>query len=100
MALLNLKDGGSIYYEIHGDGEPLILLNGLMMNTLSWMDFIPQLADKFKLILFDFRDQGRSSKLTEGYDNSTILKLIKLIWSALLMVVKLHSNSPLSTRID
>jgi 3-oxoadipate enol-lactonase len=69
MALLNLKDGGSIYYEIHGDGEPLILLNGLMMNTLSWIDFIPQLADKFKLILFDFRDQGRSSKLTEGYDN-------------------------------
>jgi pimeloyl-ACP methyl ester carboxylesterase len=69
MSVLNLKDGGSIYYEIHGNGEPLILLNGLMMNTLSWMDFIPQLADKFQLILLDFRDQGRSSKLPEGYDN-------------------------------
>lgn len=69
MAILNLKDGGNIYYEIHGEGEPLILLNGLMMNTMSWMDFIPQLADKFKLVLFDFRDQGRSSKLPEGYDN-------------------------------
>ena len=69
MSVFNLKDGGSIYYEIHGEGEPLILLNGLMMNTISWMDYIPQLEDKFKLILFDFRDQGRSSKLPEGYDN-------------------------------
>ena len=70
MSLLNLKDGGSIYYEIHGEGEPLLLLNGLMMNTVSWMDFIPQFADKFRLILLDFRDQGRSSKLPEGYDNA------------------------------
>jgi pimeloyl-ACP methyl ester carboxylesterase len=69
MSVLNLKDGGSIYYEVHGEGEPLIMMNGLMMNTMSWMDYIPQLADKFKLILFDFRDQGRSSKLPEGYDN-------------------------------
>jgi pimeloyl-ACP methyl ester carboxylesterase len=68
MGVLNLKDGGSIYYEIHGEGEPLIFMNGVMMNTMSWMDFIPQLADKFKLILFDFRDQGRSSKLAEEYD--------------------------------
>ncbi len=69
MSVLNLKGGGTVYYEIHGEGEPLVLLNGLMMNTLSWMDFIPHLADKFRLILLDFRDQGRSSKLPDGYDN-------------------------------
>ena len=68
MGVLNLKDGGSIYYEIHGEGEPLIFMNGVMMNTMSWMDYIPLLADKFKLVLVDFRDQGRSSKLAEGYD--------------------------------
>lgn len=67
MGVVNLKDGGSIYYEIHGEGEPLILLNGSMMNTMSWMDFIPHLSDKFRMIIFDFRDQGRSSKLAEGY---------------------------------
>jgi pimeloyl-ACP methyl ester carboxylesterase len=68
MGVVNLKDGGSIYYEVHGEGEPLIFMNGVMMNTLSWMDFITQLSDKFKVIVFDFRDQGRSSKLAEGYD--------------------------------
>ncbi|OPY82753.1 MAG: AB hydrolase superfamily protein YdjP [Smithella sp. PtaU1.Bin162] len=67
MSVMNLKNGGSIHYQVHGKGEPLIFLNGLMMNTVSWMDFIPQLADKFQLILFDFRDQGISSKLPEGY---------------------------------
>jgi pimeloyl-ACP methyl ester carboxylesterase len=68
VSVLNLKDGGNLYYEVHGEGEPLIFMNGVMMNTMSWMDFIPQLSDKFKVIVFDFRDQGRSSKLAEGYD--------------------------------
>ena len=67
----SLHEGiNSFEIEIHGEGEPLLLLNGLMMNTVSWMDFIPQFADKFRLILLDFRDQGRSSKLPEGYDNA------------------------------
>ncbi|RJR17738.1 MAG: alpha/beta fold hydrolase [Desulfobacteraceae bacterium] len=58
-----------IYYEIHGEGKPLVLLNGIMMNTLSWADHIERLKDRYKLIVFDMRDQGRSSRMDEGYDN-------------------------------
>jgi 3-oxoadipate enol-lactonase len=58
-----------IYYEIHGQGPPLVLLNGIMMNTLSWAEHIEKLKDRFQLIVYDMRDQGRSSRLQEGYGN-------------------------------
>ncbi len=62
-----LKDPG-IYYEIHGHGDPLVLLNGIMMNTLSWEEHIRQLKNRYQLITYDMRDQGQSDRLDEGYD--------------------------------
>lgn len=67
MPFLNLKDGTKIYYEVHGEGEPVIFLHGIMMSTLSWLAFIPELSRRFKLILVDFRDQGQSSRMKEEY---------------------------------
>jgi len=67
MPYLDLKDGAKIYYEVHGEGEPVIFLHGIMMNTLSWLAFIPELSKRFRLILVDFRDQGQSSKMQEQY---------------------------------
>jgi 3-oxoadipate enol-lactonase len=67
MAFLNLKDGARLYYEIHGEGAPLVFLNGVMMNTVSWGMYVPLLSQNFKLILFDMRDQGQSSKMKEQY---------------------------------
>ncbi len=65
MPSLDLKDGAKIHYEVHGEGEPVIFLNGIMMNTMSWLAFIPVLSKRFKLILVDFRDQGQSSRMQE-----------------------------------
>jgi 3-oxoadipate enol-lactonase len=62
-----LEDPG-IYYEVHGQGRPLVLLNGIMMNTLSWVDHIERLKAHFQLIIYDMRDQGQSTRLAPGYD--------------------------------
>jgi len=67
MSHLNTKDGAKIYFEVHGNGEPLIFLHGIMMNTLSWSPFIPELSKRFKLVLLDFRDQGQSSRMKAQY---------------------------------
>jgi len=67
MSYLDAKDGAKIYYEVHGEGEPVLFLHGIMMNTLSWSPFIPELSRRFKIIVFDFRDQGRSSRMKEQY---------------------------------
>lgn len=67
MPFLDLKDGATIYYEVHGEGEPVLFLHGIMMNTMSWLAFIPELSKRIKLILIDFRDQGQSSRMQEQY---------------------------------
>ncbi|GAB6189416.1 alpha/beta fold hydrolase [Marinitoga arctica] len=63
-------DKSGIYYEVRGDGEPLILLNGIMMSTISWKEHVEVLKKYFKVIVYDIRDQGKSSKLKEGYNIS------------------------------
>ena len=42
MAFLEFE-GKQVYYEMHGEGEPLLILNGIMMSTASWKAFIPVL---------------------------------------------------------
>jgi 3-oxoadipate enol-lactonase len=64
-----LEDPG-IYYEVHGEGRPLVFLNGIMMNTLSWVEHIQRLKGQYQLIVYDMRDQTQSAKLEEGYDIS------------------------------
>ncbi|WP_206076292.1 alpha/beta fold hydrolase [Marinitoga lauensis] len=57
-----------IYYEIHGEGYPLVLMNGIMMNTASWKEHINILKKYFKVIVYDMRDQGRSIKMKKNYN--------------------------------
>jgi len=58
-------NGIEIYYEIKGEGPPLMLLPGLGRGT-SYFDAIePLLRDTFKTIVLDPRGIGRSSKVTE-----------------------------------
>jgi len=66
MAILN-HNGKAIYYEVHGEGEALVIFNGIMMSTASWAIFLPELAKNNQVILFDFFDQGQSTKLDHEY---------------------------------
>lgn len=61
-----LEDIG-LYYEINGEGKSLVLLNGIMMNALSWKDHIPKFKKGYQIITYDMRDQGQSTRLKEGY---------------------------------
>jgi pimeloyl-ACP methyl ester carboxylesterase len=61
MAITNLN-GIDLYYEVHGEGEPLLLIMGLAHNSLSWKKSLPELKKHFKVIIFDNRGTGRSSK--------------------------------------
>ena len=60
-------NGINIYYEIHGDGEPVVLANGIFMNTTSWFGQISEFSKHFKIILYDMRGQGQSDKPDEEY---------------------------------
>jgi len=46
--------GRSIYYEEHGQGRPLLVLNGIMMSCGSWAEFVEPFSRDNRLILLDF----------------------------------------------
>lgn len=67
MATYRTHDGHELYYEEHGQGEPAVLLGGIMMSTASWGQHVPVLAHHVRLIMMDFRDQGRSARMAAPY---------------------------------
>jgi pimeloyl-ACP methyl ester carboxylesterase len=50
----------SIYYEVHGDGPPLVLAHGAGGNTEIWWQQVPHFASRHRVITFDHRCFGRS----------------------------------------
>lgn len=62
--VLKLKDA-DVYYEIYGEGEPLLLLHGNSGSIRDFYQQIPELAKYFKVIAVDTRAQGKSIDKTE-----------------------------------
>jgi pimeloyl-ACP methyl ester carboxylesterase len=61
-------NGQDLYYEIHGEGEPLILVMGIGYDSTLWMlAQVPALSKRFRVVIFDNRDAGRSSKAARSY---------------------------------
>ncbi|MDR1703741.1 MAG: alpha/beta hydrolase [Clostridiales bacterium] len=56
-----------IYYESHGEGKPLLILNGIFMSCASWSAFVPGFAKHNRLLLLDMLDQGKSEKMDAEY---------------------------------
>jgi len=62
MARLEIDDGIEIHWEILGRGEPVALLNGVLMTTKSWNLQTSELSRDYRLLLHDFRGQLLSDK--------------------------------------
>jgi pimeloyl-ACP methyl ester carboxylesterase len=61
-------NGQTLYYEVHGEGEPLVIVMGLSADILAWALQIPEWAKQYKVIAIENRDVGRSSYATEPYE--------------------------------
>lgn len=53
-------NGISMYYEVIGKGEPLLLINGGAASIESWFSQIPEFRKHFQIIAADSRGQGRT----------------------------------------
>jgi pimeloyl-ACP methyl ester carboxylesterase len=59
----------NLYYEISGDGPPLVLLPGLLGTIESdWRRFIPSLAQHYRTIAVDLRGHGRTNNPARDLD--------------------------------
>lgn len=59
MAILS-RDGISIYYEVHGTGQTVLLSNGFSGSTQTWAGQIGPLSEKYQVIVWDMRGHGQS----------------------------------------
>jgi non-heme chloroperoxidase len=61
-----------LYYEDHGSGQPVVLIHGYPLNGDSWeLQARELIAAGFRVITYDRRGFGRSSKAGVGYDYDT-----------------------------
>ena len=57
-----ISNGIELYYETHGEGQPLVLISGLGYSSWQWHKMVPFLAEHFRVIVFDNRGVGQSDK--------------------------------------
>jgi pimeloyl-ACP methyl ester carboxylesterase len=68
MPTAHLPTGIDLYYESHGDGEPLVLIPSTAFPADVWLpDQVPALSKAMRLIILDVRGVGRSTHYQGAY---------------------------------
>jgi pimeloyl-ACP methyl ester carboxylesterase len=57
-------NGLNIYYEEHGQGQPLLLIHGGILTADSWQPYLAAFAEHFRVITPDSRGHGRTNNPT------------------------------------
>jgi len=56
-------NGMQMYYEVSGEGDPLIVLHGAYMNILSMGEIIPKLAETHRVYALELQGHGRTTDI-------------------------------------
>lgn len=67
MPRASVEESVELYYELHGQGNPVIFINGLTSSIESWSYQIAAFRSKYQVLVYDCRGQGRSDKPATGY---------------------------------
>lgn len=59
-------NGARLYYEATGEGEPLVFVHGHSLDRRMWREQVAFFKNHFRVIVYDARGYGRSSKQREG----------------------------------
>jgi pimeloyl-ACP methyl ester carboxylesterase len=61
-------NGLELYYEVHGKGEPIVLLHGSFMTiTNNWPDAIARLSKTRKVIVVELQGHGRTADIARDF---------------------------------
>ena len=81
-------DNIKIYYEVRGEGEPILLIHGFIVNSSNWKKtelYSDLLKSHFKVITLDLRGNGKSDHphVADAYANDAeakdIMGLLKFL---------------------
>jgi pimeloyl-ACP methyl ester carboxylesterase len=66
-------NGLKMYYEIHGSGEPVVLLHGAFMTiTNNWTDWIGELSKTRKVIAVEMQGHGRTADIDRDINSENL----------------------------
>jgi pimeloyl-ACP methyl ester carboxylesterase len=78
-------NGVRLYYEIHGGGEPLVLVHGSWVDATRWRLVVSGLAESFRVLVYDRRGHSRSERAAapgsvdeDGDDLAALLETVGL----------------------
>lgn len=54
-----------LYYEVHGFGDPILLIPGLGSDANTWLPFVAAFSQKHKIVIVENRGSGRSTKFAD-----------------------------------
>lgn len=63
-------NGTELYYEVSGDGQPLVLVNGSSLDLRMWDEQIKDFAAGYQVIRYDLRGIGKSAIPTDNFSHS------------------------------
>lgn len=66
MAELKTSDGINLYYEVAGEGDPIVLVHGWGQSNEGYIPQMEELNKRFKVISYDLRGHGKSDKPQYG----------------------------------
>ncbi|MEZ4831947.1 MAG: alpha/beta hydrolase [Caldilineaceae bacterium] len=73
----------AMYYEIHGEGEPVLLMPSGMWSTADFADLTERLAQEFQVIVVDARGRGQSTDSGERLDFTLMADDVEAFMDAL-----------------
>ena len=79
-------NGLKMYYEVHGEGQPLVLIHGSFMTiNTAFGAFIPELSKNRKVIALELQGHGRTADIDRPFsfesmadDITELLKYLKI----------------------
>lgn len=70
-------DGGRLYYEVEGEGHPVLLIHGGLGDLRMWDGQVPAFAERYRVIRYDTRGFGRTEteeiEFTDRGDAASVL---------------------------
>jgi 3-oxoadipate enol-lactonase len=61
-------NGQELFYQVHGDGPALVLVMGIGYDSSLWtLQQVPVLCTRFRVVILDNRDAGRSARADQPY---------------------------------
>lgn len=83
MGLFETSDGVKLYYQVKGEGNPIVLVHGWSADHTSFEPTFESLSEKYKVVSYDLRGHGSSDKPQYGYTLNRFAKDLEELMESL-----------------